>query len=597
MMKRRQFLGLLTSFGGSYILTACGGGSEGISGDSPVAKSTARASAASANGTTIPSASSIIDNNGSVWTLSGGSVYLNGVKAGNNYNVTLVLWYGGTVYHQGTGGQFYAWNGTTWFASGDPRLGGGGTSADGTTIPPASQIIDTSGAVWTVVNGVIYRNGSTVGNTYNVSLLLWFGGSIYHQGTGGQFYGWNGSSWNACNDPRLGGTSADGTTIPSATYIIDKTGAIWTVVNGVIYRNRATVGNTYNVSLLLWYGGKIWHRGTGGQFYVLADLDRWLPCDDPRLATSLTTAGSFYGVNGHFDYTYTPAQLVAMLKNMGCTSYRVGCTDDPLQLNAVAKLAQAFQAAGLTLFVLVNQGVYDATGNLLPGEGAAYNRGFAVGMAVAKALQPYGVTLYECGNELTRQNATVMDFTYAGTKASDFNNANWPVMRGVMRGMIDGVKSVQPSAKCGINFCVADVGAADALWDGMQPDGSGGYPKVRWDVTTWHNYEVYGNIFNIGVDGAGPGFDLPTYCKARYGVPFIISEWNTGPEKTEDYRAAYISSTLASYYRSRKSHNIQSVMYYVLDSGNNTYGIMINGTPISQPYSALSSFIAANADS
>ena len=112
-----------------------------------------------------------------------------------------------------------------------------------------------------------------------------------------------------------------------------------------------------------------------------------------------------------------------------------------------------------------------------------------------------------------------------------------------MRGMIDGVKSAQSNAKCGINFCVADVGAADALWDGMQPDGSSGYPTVRWDITTWHNYEVYGDIFNIGTDGAGPGFDLPTYCKARYGVPFIITEWNTGPEQTEAYRANYITDT------------------------------------------------------
>jgi hypothetical protein len=217
-------------------------------------------------------------------------------------------------------------------------------------------------------------------------------------------------------------------------------------------------------------------------------------------------------------------------------------------------------------------------------------------MAVANALKAYGVTLYECGNELTRQNATVLDFTNAGTKAVDFNNANWPAMRGVMRGMIDGVKSVQPSAKCGINFCVADIGAADALWDGMQPDGSGGHPKVRWDITTWHNYEVYGDIFNIGIDGSGPGFDLPTYCKARYGVPFIITEWNTGPEKTQAYRASYITSTLGKFYQARKTHNIQSVMYYVLDSGNNTYGVMTNGVTLNPPYSAFTSFVSGNAD-
>ena len=81
----------------------------------------------------------------------------------------------------------------------------------------------------------------------------------------------------------LGGASPDGTAIPSGSVIIDKMGSRWTVSNGVIYRDGGTVGNTYNVSLLLWYGGKMWHIGTGGQFYVLTDLDKWLPCNDPRV--------------------------------------------------------------------------------------------------------------------------------------------------------------------------------------------------------------------------------------------------------------------------------------------------------------------------
>lgn len=518
MIKRRQFIGCLTALGGSYILSACGGGSEGSSGSTTgaaVSNATAHSATPSASGTTIPSASSITDSTGAVWTLVGGSVYRNGTKAGNTYNVTLVLYYGGGIYHEGTGGQFYSWNG---------------------------------------------------------------------------------SGWTACNDPRLGGTSTDGTTIPSASYIIDKTGAIWTLVNGVIYKNGATVGNTYNVSLVLWYGGKIYHCGTGGQFYANAEVStQWLPCTDPRIAVA-PAAGSFYGMNGHYDYTYTPAQIVSILKGMGCTSYRVGCTNDPNELSAVVKLAQAFQAAGLKLLVLINQGVYDANGNLLNGESAAYNQGFTVASAIANALKPYGVAIYECGNELTRQSAIILDSTNAGTKAVDFNNANWPVMRGVMRGMIAGVKSVQSSAKCGINFCVADVGASDALWDGMQPDGSGGYPTVRWDITTWHNYEVYGDIFDIGTDGSGPGFDLPTYCKARYGVPFIITEWNTGPEQTGTYRANYITTTLGQFYQARKTHNLQSVMYYVLDSGNETYGILLNASPLNPSYSAFTSFVSGNPD-
>lgn len=520
MVKRRQFIGCLTALGGSYLLSACGGGSEdGNSTDqSAVNKATA---------------------------------------------------------HAGT------------------------PSASGTAIPPASSITDNSGAVWTLANGSVYRNGAKAGNTYNVALVLYYSGGVYHQGSGGQFYSWTGSTWVTCNDPRMGGTSAEGTTLPTSPYIIDKTAAVWTLVNGVIYRNGATVGNTYNVSLVLWYGGKIWHQGSGGQFYVNVDVRnvkaQWLPCSDPRIAVA-PAAGSFYGMNGHWDYTYTPAQLVSMLKDMGCTTYRVGCTDDPNQINAVVKIAQAFQSAGLKLLVLIQQGVYDSSGAVFSGESAAYTRAFACARTVANAMKPYGVTMYECGNELTRQNATVMNFSYAGSLAMDFNNTNWPAMRGAMRGMIDGVKSVQSTAKCGINFCVADIGAADALWEGMQPDGTGGHPKVRWDITTWHNYDAYGDIFRIGSDGNGPTFDLPTYCKARYGVPFMITEWNTGPDQSESFRANYITTQLGEFYQARKTHNIQSVMYYVLDSGNTTYGIMINTVPITEPYNAFKTFTGGHPD-
>ncbi|SIT42967.1 conserved exported hypothetical protein [Paraburkholderia ribeironis] len=522
MIKRRQFIGTLTALGGSLLLSACGGGgSEDGSGNTSGAtaqNASATAKSASANGTAMPPASSLIDGTGATWTLSGGSAYCNGVKAGNNYNVTLALCYNGNIYVENTSGQFYQWTGSVWEATGDPRLGT---------------------------------------------------------------------------------TSPDGTTMPSASSIIDKTGAVWTLVNGVIYTNGVVAGNNYNVSLVLWYGGKIYCSNTSGQFYVNADVRnvkaQWLACNDPRIPVA-PAAGNFYGMNGHYDYTYTPAQLVSIMKAMGCTLYRVGCSSDPRQINAVVQIAQAFQSAGLSLLVLIDIGVYDSSGNVYSGESPAYSASYAAAQTIATALKPYGVTMYECGNELTRQNATVMNFTYAGTLAMDFNNANWPAMRGVMRGLIDGVKSVQPSAKCAINFCVADIGASDALWEGMQPDGSTGHPKVRWDITTWHNYDAYGDIFNIGSDGQGPRFDLPTYCKARYGVPFIISEWNTGPEQTEAFRANYITTQLGEFYQARKTHNIQSVMYYVLDSGNNTYGIMINNSPISAPYTAFTNFTSSHPD-
>ena len=59
-----------------------------------------------------------------------------------------------------------------------------------------------------------------------------------------------------------------------------------------------------------------------------------------------------------------------------------------------------------------------------------------------------------------------MDRTAAGDLPQDFNNTNWPILRGALRGMIDGVKSVQPNARCGVNFVYAHIAAADMLWEG-----------------------------------------------------------------------------------------------------------------------------------
>ncbi|MGF6853343.1 hypothetical protein [Paraburkholderia sp. CI3] len=472
-------------------------------------------------------------------------------------------------------------------------------SGNGTAMPPASSLIDGSGNTWTLSGGSVYKNGVIAGNNYNVAVAMCFNGNIFVENTSGQWFQWDGLRWEGCMDPRVRMTSPNGTTMPSASSIIDWTGGTWTLSNGVIYLNGVVVGLNYNVTLVLWYGGQIYCCNTSGQWYVNVDSRnfsaQWLPCNDPRIAVA-SVAGNFYGINGHYDYTYTPAQLVSLLKGLGCSIYRVGCGSDSRSLSAVVNIAKAFQSAGLSLLVLIEAGVYDANGNVFANEAQAYQTCFATAQTIATALQPYGVTMYECGNELTRQPATVLDFHLAGSLAGDFNNTNWPAMRGSMRGMIDGVKSVQPSAKCGVNFCVADIGAADALWEGTQPDGSSGHQKLRWDITTWHNYEAYGDIFDISPDGAGPGFDLPTYCKARYGVPFMITEWNCGPDASQTYRADYVNTQLGQFYPARKTHNIQSVMYYVLDSGNTSYGIVINGTPNSAPYNAFASFAANNPD-
>jgi hypothetical protein len=391
--------------------------------------------------------------------------------------------------------------------------------------------------------------------------------------------------------------SPDGTTIPSAASITDNGGHVWTLSGGVIYRDGATVGNTYNVSLLLWYGGMVYHCGTGSQWYVVLG-SVWRPCSDPRIPLS-APAGSMYGVNVHRDTALTPAAVAAAMGALGASVLRVNTGGSAGTIGQAAAIAQAVHAAGLKIMPVIDAGLRDSNQNLAYStESGAYSASRTIGANVATAMAPYGVTMYECGNELTRDGYIILpgEVGDAGTKAIDFDNTNWPLMRGFMRGLIDGVKSVQPSALCGINFCKSDVGASDALWDGMQPDGTGGHPTVRWDLTTWHNYEVDGDIFHIGTDGAGPSFNLPIYVKARYGKPFLMTEWNSDPNQSLDHRASYIAKQLEEFRTARTTVAFESGMFFDLDGGTEWGLTGGDGTPLDPPYSAYQSYVIAHPD-
>jgi hypothetical protein len=123
MLKSTKFITGVTAIVGSCLLVACGGGDGGVGSD--LAATAARA-VASADGTAIPPASSIVDSSGNRWTLNNGVVYVSGRKAAYTSNVTLLLLYGGVIYQQNSDGNWWSWTNNVWKATSDPR----GTSAN-----------------------------------------------------------------------------------------------------------------------------------------------------------------------------------------------------------------------------------------------------------------------------------------------------------------------------------------------------------------------------------------------------------------------------------------------------------------------------------
>ncbi|WP_051335544.1 right-handed parallel beta-helix repeat-containing protein [Methylocapsa acidiphila] len=101
--------------------------------------------AASTSGTTIPSATQIVDANGGVWTVSSGICYLNGKQAQTCNSVQTLLFYQNKIYAGTTDGSWWLWNGSAWDqASSDPRsTTSTGTplssSTAGANLPAAAQ--------------------------------------------------------------------------------------------------------------------------------------------------------------------------------------------------------------------------------------------------------------------------------------------------------------------------------------------------------------------------------------------------------------------------------------------------------------------------
>jgi mannan endo-1,4-beta-mannosidase len=84
-------------------------------------------------------------------------------------------------------------------------------------IPSATQIIDSAHNVWTLTGGVIDENAAAAGVSTNVSLLLYYGGTIYQENKSCLWWSWNGSTWVATSNPAPSVTPACSAAVASAT--------------------------------------------------------------------------------------------------------------------------------------------------------------------------------------------------------------------------------------------------------------------------------------------------------------------------------------------------------------------------------------------
>ncbi|MDR5740736.1 MULTISPECIES: glycosyl hydrolase [unclassified Caballeronia] len=306
--------------------------------------------------------------------------------------------------------------------------------------------------------------------------------------------------------------------------------------------------------------------------------------------------GLFYGINGHMAWgegiymTMPPAAQLAILQDLGVTNYRCDIADGGMATTLANALKGPFANSGVSILPVFNP--LSAHWDPHSSEADAYALGYDLAVRCTRPLK--GLVKYiECGNELD------VDLKIAGDGSSraDWDPACWPSFRGALRGMIDGVRAIDPTIQCGVNVGIPMAyGALQMLWNGISPDGTvqgvSGAASLRWDFTSYHWYKSSGDIQCGGRNNAC--IDVLQVLKDSFNVPIWLTEWGwSGANDTPQSAAAYTSRALTQYRAIKDKYNIQSIMMYAVMDRN--YGLMqLDGVTKNPAYAVFKDFIAAN---
>jgi hypothetical protein len=306
-----------------------------------------------------------------------------------------------------------------------------------------------------------------------------------------------------------------------------------------------------------------------------------------------SASDQFYGINGHWtrggSYALaSPALQKDQLGSLRTKMYRNEVFDQPSAVS-LANFARTMATTGkITVYPVILQTLN------FPDEQTAYNASFTLAQQIV-SVQRYA--FYEVTNELAPQ---CLIGWVDGVKNKQYDNAKFQIARGVIRGLIAGIKSVDATGKIIIGGNTWMHYAFDQmLASGTQPDGTTGHPVVTWDITSWHWYSEQGSIEHAC---GGTGCYNVAATLHALGKPIWLTEIGMRPNfaGTPQQAADFMSNNmLGALLAIAPQYDIESMQVYELyddpPGGEGAYGIMLNDarTPKST-WAAVRDFIRAH---
>lgn len=287
---------------------------------------------------------------------------------------------------------------------------------------------------------------------------------------------------------------------------------------------------------------------------------------------------NFWGVNGHLTWSWTPearsylpanwAYTCLRMMELGVKVYRNGYgfsedasgnvtgSDGNTFVNFIMNYAKpcGIKVAPVLLMTYFHASITDET--------SAYNFGFSHAVEAATKLQGL-VPYYEISNELE-----TWSITGRGNWRGDYDMTKFRISRGLLRGTVAGLKSIDPfTPVMGGNGTWMHTAFYNNLLNGIEPDGTTGHPKVDWDLTGWHWYDS-NYPGNDDIENATAQSNYNTIAEvASWGKPIFINEcganWDNYSNSELQCQAA-IKARLQKFWDIRNQYGIVHVAPYQL---------------------------------